>query len=108
EVDVETVAAAACPGRGRSLLGRYRALVAEYQGRARSSLGIVEEGARLHGVADVRDTYVGPHAVIDGATAVVDSTLLSSGDRPTQVVSGAYVAGSLLQYGSRVSTFAVV
>jgi hypothetical protein len=108
EIDVATAAAVAT-SRGRArLLSDYAAAVADYRARASSRLGLIEAGARVQGAARVVNTYVGPHARIEGATLLADSTLLSNAEEPAEVGDGACVRGALLQWGSRVSTQAVV
>src|SRR5207253_8981239 len=47
-------------------------------------------------------------ACVEGATLVADSALLSSRDEPVEVRSGACVTGALLQWGSQVTTLALV
>src|SRR5262249_2328323 len=64
--------------------------------------------AVVRNTPDVRNTYVGPNARVEGATAVADSTLLGDPEEPARVESGACVTRSLLQWGSRVATLAVV
>jgi hypothetical protein len=108
EIDVETAAAVARPGPLRGLLPPYAAAVADYRHQATSGLGIIERGACVRATPTVRNTYIGAHALVDGVTLVADSTLLSSADEPTRVESGACVEGALLQWGSRVSTLAIV
>ncbi len=108
EIDVETAAAVA-RSRGRARpLGDYAAAVADYRARASSRRGLIEAGARVQGAGRILNSYVGPHARVDGATSITDSTLLSSEDEPAEVGEGACVRGALLQWGSRVSTQAVV
>src|SRR5262249_50058277 len=56
----------------------------------------------------VRNTYLGPSARVDGANLVADSALLSSAEEKVQVDTGACVTNSVLQWGSQVSTMAIV
>jgi hypothetical protein len=107
ELGIELAAAAAQP-TGPAFAAGYAAAVAEYESRAVCRRGILERSACVLGAGQVRNTYVGPFARIDGATLVEDSTLLSSDEQPARVESGACVRGSLLQWGSAVSTLAVV
>jgi hypothetical protein len=108
ELDVETAAACTRQRRRSALFARYAATVARYKARATGARGVIERGARLRAVPDLRNTYVGPHAVIEGASTVTESTLLSNAEEPTRVESGCCVRSSLLQWGSHVSTLAVV
>src|SRR5262245_48851574 len=108
ELDVELAAAVVRPGRRVGLRPRYAAAVAAYAERARSPRGIIERGARVVGAQQVRNAYVGPSALVDGPTLLADSTLLSSPEEPARVEAGTIVQGALLQWGSRVSTAALV
>jgi hypothetical protein len=108
ELDVETAAALARPRDRRRLHDAYACLLTSYLRGASSDRGVVGPGARLVGVAAVRNSFVGPGACLDGATLVADSTLLSTPDEPTRAESGACVRGSLLQWGSGACTGAVV
>jgi hypothetical protein len=86
----------------------YMAAVAKYVARAFSRRGIVERRAVVRDTPRVHNTYLGAHAQVDGATLLADCTLLSGEDEPARVESGACVTNSLLQWGSRVATLAVV
>ncbi len=108
EIDVPTAAAVARARHLPGLLRQYAAAVAAYEAAARSARGIVGPGAVLRNTPQVRNAYVGPHAAVDGAALVADSTLLGDPEEPARVESGACVTGSLLQWGSRVGTLAVV
>jgi len=108
ELDVELAAAVARPGARRAELEGYLRAVAFYRDRAASNRGIIGPGARVWSVPRVEDAYVGPAAAVDGATAVVRSTLLSTADEPAEVSTGALVSDSVLQWGSRAASMAVV
>jgi hypothetical protein len=108
ELDVSLASALAQSMGRRDLQAGYAAGVQEYAARASSRRGIIEAGARLLSTPQVRNVYVGPHGEIDGAARVADSTLLSSEQEPTRISSGACVTSSLLQWGSSVSTMALV
>jgi hypothetical protein len=108
EIDTDVAFRVARSRDQRELLEQYTLAVVDYAALAASGRGIIERHARLCSASKVRNVYAGPHAVIDGATLVADSTLLSSADEPTRIESGACVTGSLLQWGSQVKTLAVV
>jgi hypothetical protein len=108
EIDLDGAAAVARSPARQELRSRYDAAVAEYAGRARSARGVVGRAAALRNTPRVQDAYVGAYAEVDGATLLADSTLLSSRDEPVRVLAGACVSHSLLQWGSRATTLAVV
>jgi hypothetical protein len=108
EVDVEGAATVARSRSRPEFLQAYTRAVADYTAEAASQRGIIERGAVLSNTPAIHNTYLGPCAVIDGATLVTDSTLLSNEREPVRIESGACVTHSLLQWGSRVSTLAIV
>jgi hypothetical protein len=108
EMDVALASAVAGSfGRG-AVRERYLAVAREHTARARSHRGIIEAEGRVLSTPRVKNVYVGAHAQINGATLVADSALLSSEREPTCVSSGACVVSSVLQWGSSVSTMALV
>jgi hypothetical protein len=89
-------------------LAAYNRLVDEYVGAVKSPKGTIESGARIVGTPKVINAYVGEGAVIDGATLVRDVTIISSLEEKTEILDGAYVRSSILQWGSEVASMAIV
>jgi hypothetical protein len=108
EMNVDIAATAARSRSDHEFLKLYARAVADYAAQATSARGIISAGAVLRNTPKVRNTYVGPHARIDGATLVADTTLLSNREEPVLIESGACVTGALLQWGSQVKTLAIV
>jgi hypothetical protein len=108
EISVEVASALALAGAHAPIQEAYNRALADYVVQAGSSRGIIERGAAVCDTPEVRNTYLGPHGQVRGATRVAESTLLSSAEEPVQVLSGSLVHNSLLQWGSRVSALAVV
>jgi hypothetical protein len=119
ELNGATAAAAARlrePGRGPNLVGpderdwlaAFAALADLYQQQATSPVGFIGRAAHVRSVPTLRNSFIGPHAVVDGATLVADSTLLSNAAQPPRVESGACLRRGLLQWGSTVQMLAVV
>lgn len=103
------VAAAVAKSRDKKeLLDEYAAFVKSYTDAAKSAKGIVEQGAKIINSGKVVNVFVGPYAVIDNATKVSDSTLLSNKDEKTEVLDGSWVVKSILQWGSEVASMAIV
>lgn len=81
---------------------------AQHMDMVRHAAGFVGEGALVCNTATVRNTWIGPHARIDGAQLVRDVAVLSSIEAPTQIRDGAVVEHAVLQQGVQVRTMAVV
>jgi len=108
EIDVEVAAAVARSRHEKDRLKQYAAAVADYTAAASSPRGIIERGASIRNTATVKNCYLGPSAVIDGATLVADCTVLSTSGEPAVIESGSVVKNSIIQWGCYVATMAIV
>jgi hypothetical protein len=108
EIDIEVAAAVA---RRRSYLEfqkAYSKAVCDYVAGIVSSRGIIESGTVVRHTSQIRNVYLGRHALVEGATLVADTTVLSSAEERTRITTGACVTNSILQWGSRVESMAIV
>jgi hypothetical protein len=71
------------------------------------SLGIIGDSASLLDTPVVEDCFIGPGVVVSCACGVRNSTLLGGGC-PSRVTDGALVRGSILKWGARADSMAVV
>ncbi len=108
ETDVAVAATVARARAQQQFLKNYSRAVADYTAQVTCSHGVISKGVVLRSTPKIRNTFIGPHARIDGATLVADSTILSNREEPVHIDSAACVTGSVLQWGSRVSTMAIV
>jgi hypothetical protein len=108
EIDVETSAQVARWRDDSSRLAQYAEAVSQYVAQVRCDRGIVASGAVVRDTTTVRNSFIGSYARVEGATLLADSTLLSGEKEPVSVQSGACVTQSLLQWGSHVTTMAIV
>lgn len=92
----------------KDLLDEYAAFTKKYAEAAKSTKGIIEEGARVRNTGKVVNTFVGPYAVIDNATKVLESTLLSNKDEKTEVLDGSWVVKSIMQWGCEVASMGIL
>lgn len=86
----------------------FEEALAQHAEAVRHRHGVVGEGALILNTATVRNTWVGPHARIDGAQLVRDSAILSSIDAPTMIRDGAMVEHAVLQHGTHARSQAIV
>jgi carbonic anhydrase/acetyltransferase-like protein (isoleucine patch superfamily) len=108
EIDVEVAAAVARRRSCRDFLESYSKAVCDYVAGVVSSRGIIESGAIVRHTPQIRNAYLGRNVQVDSATLVSDSTVLSNAEEPTRISSGACVTDSILQWGSRVESMAIV
>ncbi|NOX53684.1 MAG: DUF4954 family protein [Planctomycetes bacterium] len=108
ELDVEVAAEVARLRAAPEQLEAYQAAVKQYAERATCDRGIICQKALIRDTAQVRNSFIGAGAKIDGATVVANSTLLSEPDEPAEVLSGACVTDSVLQWGCEAASMAII
>ncbi|MCD6386380.1 DUF4954 family protein [Candidatus Sumerlaeota bacterium] len=92
----------------KEFLKEYAEFVADYVERITSPKGIIKRGAQVKNTKKIEDVFMGESAVIDNATLVKNSTLLSNPEEKTRITDGAYVVNSILQWGCEVTSMAIV
>jgi len=103
------VAELVCGRRGdKELQEEYADFIAKYLKAVKSPKGIICEKAIIRNMPKVINSFIGKSAVIDAATLVSESTILSNDEEKTEVLDGAFVRQSILQWGCEVTTMAIV
>ncbi|MFH1009541.1 MAG: DUF4954 family protein, partial [Candidatus Latescibacterota bacterium] len=108
EITVEVAAKIARSRGDMAAIAQYEETISRYVAAVRSDLGVIECSAVIRHTPRVTDVFIGPHAVIDNATAVVNTTILSNKQEPVEIRDGACVCHSLIQWGSAVTSMAIV
>ena len=90
-------------------LAMYKSFLDEFLSKLKSrKAGIISRASVLQDTAVVENCFIGPRVSIRNACAVRNSTLLSEDLNPTEVLDGALVRDSILKWGSRVDSMAIV
>ncbi|MCX5715588.1 MAG: DUF4954 family protein [Candidatus Omnitrophica bacterium] len=108
EITIEVAAKIASSRADKELLKSYSDAADKYIAQIKRAKGIIEEGARVKNTNKVVDSYVGPHALIDGAILVKNAMILSNKEEETEISDGAYVKNSIVQWGCEVTSMAIV
>lgn len=108
EITVGVAARIATSRRDASLLESYHKLLEDYLSKIGGERGFIGEAAVVRNCPTIRDTFVGPHAVLDGVTLVENCAVLSNAEEQTRVEGGALVKNSILQWGCHVSSMTIV
>jgi hypothetical protein len=108
EITVDIAAKIAARRRDPEELTTYANLIAEYRRRARSSIGIIEAHATIKNTPKIINAYIGSYTLIDSAQWLENVTVLSSREEPVRITSGACIKDSIIQWGSRIETHAIV
>ncbi len=108
EITIPVATAVATRRGDRAFLEEYAAFVKSYVDSCRSPFGVVDRGGVIRHTPRAEDVYLGEGAVIDGATAVKNVTLLSTPEERAGISHGAFVRNSCIQYGCDVTSMAIV
>jgi len=108
EITVDVAARIATSRGDTSLLRDYKVLLDSYLSKIAGERGFIGDKAIARNCQKVQDAFIGPHALVDGATLVENTCLLSNEEEPTRVEGGAYVKDSVIQWGCHVDSMAIV
>jgi len=109
ELDLDLASALVKEPPGSELRKEYEELVERFLGLiALLRKGYVGRRATIRTTPRLRDLFVGEGAEIVGATAVENSTILSSAEEPSRITDGALVKDSIIQWGCEVTSGAIV
>ncbi|MBM3335502.1 DUF4954 family protein, partial [Candidatus Sumerlaeota bacterium] len=86
----------------------YNNLLSRYLENIALDHGYVGPKASVRACRRLCDVWIGEGAVVEGATAITNSTILSSRDEPTHIGDGAEIHDSLIQWGCAVASGALV
>jgi hypothetical protein len=108
EITVDVAALVATFRSDKSFLQNYQSLLETYLSAIAGQRGFVGDGAVVRNCPSIHDVFIGPHALVDGATLLENACLLSSVEERTRVESGAMVRNAVLQWGCHVDSMAIV
>ncbi len=108
DITVDEAAKIARSRHDKKLLAEYDKKVARFVKEITASFGIIEEGAIIKNTQKIIDVFVGPYAVIDNAVMVKNTTILSNQEEKAEILDGAYVKDSIIQWGSEAASGAIV
>jgi len=108
DITIDEAAKIARSRQDKKLLAEYDKKVARFVKEITSSFGVIEEGAVIKNTQKISDTFVGPYTVIDNAVMIKNTTILSNVEEKAEILDGAYVKDSIVQWGSEVASGAIV
>lgn len=108
EMTIPVAEAVAGNRADKQLLSDYENFIKDYVKAVTCPKGVICEGAIVRNAPKIVNAFVGEGAVIDAPTLVKDVTILSNKDESTEIVDGAYVINSILQWGSEAASMSIV
>ncbi len=108
ELSVELAYEVATRKKDSVLQQKYADFVQSYVERTNTPFGVIGSDTRVLNTTSIRDSFIGPHAVVQGAQVIENSAVLSTKEETTFVGNGAIVRDSAVQWGCRVTDMAIV
>lgn len=90
-----------------ALMEALRGMIGRYVESRRSDRGRVETGARIINSGSIQNVYIGPAAVIDGASKLYNGSIVSEPEAPVYVGANVLASDFILAAGSRLDDGAV-
>jgi len=108
EMTVDEAAKIASSRDDKKLQSDHKKKVDKYVKDMTFGVGVVEQGAQVKNTQRIEDVYIGESAIIDNANLIKNTTILSNADEKTELIDGAYVKDSIVQWGCEVASGAIV
>ena len=86
-----------------AMIEKLKAMAADYVETVRSDRGAVGRAARIYSADQIIDVNVGAYAAINGASSLINGTILSSQDAPTLVGSDVCAEDFIIAESSHVT-----
>jgi NDP-sugar pyrophosphorylase family protein len=86
----------------------YRDFIRRYSEQCRMPFGVVEGGCLIWNTKKIEDVFFDKGVILDGADLVKNCTLLGTDKESTEISHGAVLKDTCVQWGSTITTGAVV
>jgi len=108
EITVDIAEKIATERKDKELLSAYEEFIQKYLELINKEKGVIDNSSKIISTPTVKNVFLGPFALIKGATKVEDSTILSNQEEAVEIKEGAIVEDSIIQWGSEVTSMSVV
>jgi len=108
EITIEIASKIATSRKNKELISQYNELVEKYKAEASSDRGTICSNAVISNCPKIINAYIGEGAHIDNATLIQDATIYSLTNEKTEISDGAYVKKAIIQWGTEVTSMAIV
>ncbi len=86
----------------------FRTSVGSYLTQCETPYGIIGGGSRIINCPSISDTFIGEAVVCDNVTRIHNATIAGNSNEPTVLLDGALVINSIIQWGCRIASMAIV
>jgi hypothetical protein len=90
------------------MIKKLKSVAMDYAASVKSDIGTVGNGTVISSVDEIVDTRLGAYATINGASSLINGTILSTQDAPTQIGSEVIAKDFIIAESSSVTSGAVL
>ncbi len=108
ELNIKEAELIATNRKDKGLLSDYEKFVKNYMRKITFEKGIIANNTKIINNKEIKNAFIDSFAVISGSNAVRNATILSNEDETTEIMDGAYVENSILQWGCEVASMGIV
>ncbi len=92
----------------KDFINEYKGFIERYVEKCTAPIGYIGKDAVVKNTGTIEDAYIGDGVIVIGATLIKNCTLLATPEEKTEISHGAYVKDSCVQWGSEVTSMAIV
>jgi hypothetical protein len=86
----------------------FRTSIGSYLTQCETPYGIIGGESRIINCPSITDTFIGEAVVCDNVTRIHDTTIAGNSNEPTVILDGALIRNSIIQWGCRIASMAIV
>lgn len=108
EITAELVEAQLFQRKDKAMLEAFAQQMEAWSLEVQQRMSFVGKGAMVCNTNIVRNSWIGPHARVDGAAKLRNAVLLSTLEEPSQIYDGVILENTSVQEGTKVHSFAQI
>lgn len=108
ELSIDVADKIALSQNDNTLQDEYKQFIADYIEKIKFNKGIILQNCIIQNNIEIKDSFIGPDTVIKGITRLDNSTVLSNADEQVELLDGAYINDSIIQWGCEVASMGIV
>ncbi len=108
DITIPIAAAASMDRMDNGFIEYYREKLTGYMDELESPFGVICGNSIIRNTGSISGSFIGEYVNIDGAQAVINSTVLGGKEETTEISHGAFISNSCIQWGSSVTSMGIV
>jgi len=91
-----------------NIIEKLQAMISDYTASVRSSMGLVDKGARLINCRMIKNVKIGPASLVEGVNKLENGSINSCFDDPVHIGSGVFAEDFIVCSGSKITDGTII